>query len=260
MSVRPLRPWLYRTIFFTLACPVFVLAQGTPLTLGPLAVNVPPGWNAQTSAVPVRIFSPESTPQQFFAVEFFPPEQTTQELREHHSLIWARVAAAVGPASPPQSGVLGRFVWTRAEVARPFGRKETLVLYSTKAGQLYIAVAVDGTHASLVARNLPVVEAMLSNAILSDAASVPAPASSGPSDSVGNQAYAANPSSLGEYVYATPPEWTANQYPDGIVLTSPASATGERCLISLWPMRPAGASLQNDANNIFAEVFRTYEP
>lgn len=68
-----------------------------------------------------------------------------------------------------------------------------------------------------------------------------------------------NPATLSEYVYATPAGWTANQYPDGIVLTSPVSNTGERCLISMWPMRPAGASLQADANYIFQDVFRTYE-
>ena len=69
-----------------------------------------------------------------------------------------------------------------------------------------------------------------------------------------------NPATLGEYLYSTPAGWTAAQYPDGIVLTSPVSNTGERCLISMWPMRPAGPSLQVDANDLFRDIFKTYEP
>jgi hypothetical protein len=38
---------------------------------------------------------------------------------------------------------------------------------------------------------------------------------------------------LDEYVYAVPDGWSAQRYPDGITLTSPMSATGERCLIRL---------------------------
>src|SRR6202011_347968 len=45
----------------------------------------------------------------------------------------------------------------------------------------------------------------------------------------------------------------------GIVLTSPASATGERCLISLWPMRQSSGNLQRDANVAFQDIFKTYE-
>jgi hypothetical protein len=68
-----------------------------------------------------------------------------------------------------------------------------------------------------------------------------------------------NPATLGEYVYATPAGWTATQYPDGIVLMSPLSATNERCVVTLWPMRPAGANLLADANNIFRDVYKAYE-
>src|SRR5207249_2038368 len=68
----------------------------------------------------------------------------------------------------------------------------------------------------------------------------------------------ANPAlvTLGEYVYAVPPGWTAQQYPDGIVLMSPASATNERCLITVWPMRPAGANLLADAYAVFQDVYK----
>ena len=67
------------------------------------------------------------------------------------------------------------------------------------------------------------------------------------------------PLTLDEYIYATPAGWIATKYPDGIVLSSPASNTNERCFITLWAMRPAGANLQADANNIFHEVYKPYE-
>ena len=67
-----------------------------------------------------------------------------------------------------------------------------------------------------------------------------------------------NAASLGEYVYAVPAGWTENRYPDGIVLMSPMSQTGERCLISMWPMRPSSGDLRRDADSAFREIFQTY--
>ncbi len=66
--------------------------------------------------------------------------------------------------------------------------------------------------------------------------------------------------SLSDYIYAAPQGWTTTPYPDGIVIRSPVSNTGEKCLITLWPMRPAGNDLAGDANAIFGEVFRDFEP
>jgi hypothetical protein len=71
--------------------------------------------------------------------------------------------------------------------------------------------------------------------------------------------FAQAPATLGEYVYALPPGWNATQYSDGIVLMSPPSVTNERCVVTLWPLRPAGANLLGDAYNIFRDVYKTYE-
>ena len=66
--------------------------------------------------------------------------------------------------------------------------------------------------------------------------------------------------SLGNYIYKVPGGWTTAQYPDGIVLSPPLSNTGEKCNITLWPMRPASGNLQNDAGSLFKEVFKTFVP
>jgi hypothetical protein len=67
-------------------------------------------------------------------------------------------------------------------------------------------------------------------------------------------------SSFANYIYSVPPGWTATQYPDGLVLTAPPSNTGERCNITLWPMRRASNNLQQDAAALFNEVFKDFEP
>jgi len=100
---------------------------------------------------------------------------------------------------------------------------------------------------------------MVRSATLSDIPSGPAFAAPPPGAGNSAQAGAGSPATLSEYVYATPPGWTATTYPDGIVLMSPASATNEKCVVTLWPMRSAGANLLADANYIFQDVYKTYE-
>jgi hypothetical protein len=67
------------------------------------------------------------------------------------------------------------------------------------------------------------------------------------------------PLSLADYIYNAPQGWITTQYPDGIVLSSPQYNTGERCSLTLWPMRTAGNNLQTDANAIFFDVFKAYQ-
>src|SRR5262249_31213669 len=69
-----------------------------------------------------------------------------------------------------------------------------------------------------------------------------------------------HPARPAEYGDTPPPGWTTKQYPDGIVLMSPVSATNEVCVVTVWPMRPAGTNLLADASSIFQDVYKTYEP
>ena len=64
---------------------------------------------------------------------------------------------------------------------------------------------------------------------------------------------------LANYQFTVPPGWATQQYPDGIVLSAPPSNINERCLIQVWPMRPASANLYADANSAFIDIFKTYE-
>ena len=241
-----------------LASQMLVFAQGTPLTLGPLTVTVPPGWIAQTNTVPVRLISPDSNQQQSFQVEFYPFEQTTQDVREAHTAFWARLAGAVQLVSQPQSGVTGQFIWTIAQAQRAPGLRDTLVLYSAKSGAIYIPITVDASTNQLFMKNMPAVEAMLRSATLSGAA--PAGSQNPPAGTApAAQISAGDIATLADYVYTTPPGWTATKYSDGIVLMSPISVTNEQCVVTLWPMRQAGNNLLQDADTLFQDVYKAYE-
>jgi len=61
---------------------------------------------------------------------------------------------------------------------------------------------------------------------------------------------------LGDYVFTIPDTWTRQNASDAIVLASPVYQGGERCQLSLLPLRPATRGLPDDALNIFREVFK----
>ena len=74
------------------------------------------------------------------------------------------------------------------------------------------------------------------------------------------QTSAAQSGGLTDYVYTCPPGWTPTQYPDGIVLSSPASNTGEKCNLTLWPMRKPSGNLVTDGVQAFQEIFKAFVP
>ena len=62
----------------------------------------------------------------------------------------------------------------------------------------------------------------------------------------------------GNYSYAIPQGWTGTSYPDGgIVYGSQMFNNGERCQISVFPLRPTSGNLVNDARAIYASIFQT---
>ncbi len=250
-------------IWFLLAIPLFA-QNGHPVQLGPLNVTVPQGWTIKSDATPVRIYSPDSTLLDYFAVDFPLPETTPMDVRERHDQIWKNLSGLVKPGTTPQSGKTGPFIWTRGELVRPGSSKsEIMALYSAKSGSTYIAVFLDATRPDLAAKYLPALDTMLSHAtpaVSSSAASPGAPAPGG-GNATGPQSNATGMATLDEYVFTVPPTWTPTKYSDGIVLMSPASATGERCVVTVSPMRPSsGGNLPAEANNVFQDVYKAYVP
>jgi len=59
-----------------------------------------------------------------------------------------------------------------------------------------------------------------------------------------------------DYIYEVPAGWTPQKYADGgVVITSPVYGTGERCTLSVLPVRAAPADLQTAAVGILTELF-----
>ncbi|HXB94441.1 MAG TPA: hypothetical protein VNU70_04755 [Puia sp.] len=62
-----------------------------------------------------------------------------------------------------------------------------------------------------------------------------------------------------EYTYDTPPGWTPAKYPDGgVVMSPPVSNTGERCTLSVLPVRQSSGNLAQDAVQAFREIFSAF--
>jgi hypothetical protein len=63
--------------------------------------------------------------------------------------------------------------------------------------------------------------------------------------------------SSGDIAYTIPKGWIGQTYPDGIVYVSPVFNTGEKCVLTIFQIQPTSGNLQNDASNVFREVFHT---
>ena len=266
MATRNLRHALC-FIWLLLTVPLFA-QSGRPVQLGPLNVTVPLGWTVKADATPARIYSPDSTLADYFAVDFALPETTNLDVRERHSQIWKNLSGLVKPGTTPQSGVTGAFIWTKGELVRPGSTKsEIMVLYSAKSGSNYIGVFVDATRPDLATKNLPALDAMLKSATPalgspSDASVAASPANPGNTSGAGHsQSNATGMATLDEYVFTLPPTWTGNKYADGLVLMSPTSVTNERCVVTISPMRASsGGNLLAEADSIFRDVYKAYQP
>src|ERR1044071_208358 len=255
--------------FIWFLLPISLFAQsGRPVQLGPLNVTVPPGWTVKADAIPARIYSPDSTLTDYFAVDFAVPETTNLDVRERHNQIWQNLSGLVKAGTTPQSGVTGPFIWTRGELVRPDSTKsEIMALYSAKSGSNYIGVFVDATRPDLAARNLPALEAMLKTATpavmgpSSNATGAASPANPGATSGAGHyQSNATGMATLNEYVFTVPPTWTGTKYTDGLVLMSPTSVTNERCVVTISPMRSSnGGNLLAEADSVFRDVYRQYD-
>src|SRR5262245_44214836 len=234
--------------------------QGTPLTIGPLTVTVPPGWTKNEFFGTVKYFSPDSTPQQFLRIQFLPAEETTKSAAQRHSEIIGNLAGIMRPGTSPQNGVTGKFIWTRLEVQLPSQPPQTMIIYSAKAGSTYVAIGLETDHAEMLARNLPAVEAMLTRASLKGASAPPAVSNAPNGNAPAGEASGGAPGAVGlatldDYVYTAPAGWGAQKLSDAIMISSPPSETNEKCLIYLLPMRPAGNNLLQDAYNAFRDVW-----
>lgn len=289
MRLQQARAKFMYTVPFLLLAQISVCAQGTPVTEGPLNVTIPAGWTGKKLPLPgerKRFFSPESTASEFFAVSLLSRE-TSDDLVTFHNSVITNLSGIIAPGTTPQTGTLGRFLWTRVTVLLPGSQRKpkTLILYGTKVGSTYVGADVEAANDDLLAKNLPAVEGMLRSAVIANSQVTtprslpPAPQSAGQldtqpaTDMMATQPFTSSPvdrsttvqmptgpASLGEYVYAVPPGWTQKQDPRFVSLFSSVSATGEQCQITMFPLQPSSGDLMKDALVGFQQVFTGWEP
>jgi hypothetical protein len=271
-----LAPRLRRFLFFVCCLApsgsLLVFAQGAPLKFGPLTLTVPPGWKSQQNPFypdQVQILAPVSGLGQSLQVNLRTPQPITQGVREYHDQFLQRISALIPPGSPQQSGVTGKFIWTRYVMQRLQSPPGAMILYSAKTNSsLYVHIDVDATSEQLLTQNLPAIEAMMRGARLEGALAPPAASSAPPpvsapppavASSAGATASAPGPATLDDYIFTTPAGWNAKRNANAIVLESPLLGTSEKCFITFLPIRPAGPDLVADAVRIFGEEWGALE-
>jgi hypothetical protein len=64
--------------------------------------------------------------------------------------------------------------------------------------------------------------------------------------------------SIGNYVFAAPKGWTRTNYPDGVAYVSPPYPnTGEKCQLTIFPVRASSGDLLRDAIGAFQGLFKS---
>src|SRR5438132_4104963 len=64
--------------------------------------------------------------------------------------------------------------------------------------------------------------------------------------------------SIGNYLFAAPKGWTRTNYPDGVAYVSPPYPnTGEKCQLTIFPMRASSGDLLRDAIGAFQGLFKS---
>jgi len=141
------------------------------------------------------------------------------------------------------------------------GGPVTVVLFTATGFGKVMSVVFNLTDAAFV----PDIRNFLSSLTLKGGGAVavqPAPQGPAPASppaaapSSGGGAYAGT-GATSDYIYTIPEGWSGKAYPDGgIVYGSQLYSTGERCQISVFPMRKASGDLFADARNAYMSIFQ----
>jgi hypothetical protein len=123
------------------------------------------------------------------------------------------------------------------------GRPVTAMLFTATGHGRVMSVVVNVSGQDFV----PAVQAFFAGLSFQAGDTAPPPVASTPAPAGG---------STDDYVYAPPRDWIRTAYPDGIVYASPLFGNGERCQLSVFPMRHASGDLPADARRAFADIFK----
>lgn len=216
----------------------------------------PPGWQRTEQNGIVQLQSVNG--RDYCQIFLFPSRAGAAEAAQNFAAEWARlIAQPFGSPAVPRTesrqsadgwtavtggvNVVQRGIPVAAMLFTVTGHDRVMSVVIDQAGQEY-AAAIRGFFSSLAF-----------HAPESARAAAPPPAAAPGSATPGSVGV----SVAGNYSYAIPQGWGGTAYPDGgIVYGSQMYNNGERCQISVFPLRPASGNLVQDARGIYAQIFQ----
>ena len=226
----------------------------------------PPGWQRSEQNGIVQLQS--SNGQSYCQIFLFPSHEGGADPAQNFAAEWARlIAQPFGVPAVPRTetrqsadgwtavtggaNVVQRGIPVAAILFTVTGHNRVMSVVIDEAGQQY-AAAVRGFFGSLVFHAPESGQA---------AAPPPAEAPGTPAPPAAPTAAASGSGGVsvpGNYSYTIPQGWSGRTYPDGgIVYGSQLYNNGERCQISVFPLRPTSGNLVTDARTVYAQIFQT---
>ena len=215
-----------------------------------LPFDPPAGWTrSQDPGSRLVMFAPRGLPLgRMVVMTVFQPEAYSGDAAAFHDEVVRRAMTNARALEPAQTGKAGGFYGTALHQQMPNGLQLWVRIYTARwadRGQTFILSA---NAPELMQRFAPMADSLMARIAIPGAVAEKPAISAGPS------------ASSGDYIYAVPQGWTAMPNGASMWLVSPPSETGERCTISLWPMRQpgGGGDVLNDAAAAWGPTFREF--
>ena len=220
-----------------------------------LSFAPPAGWvSSQDPRSGLLMFSPPGLPMgRMVVMTVFRPEAFAGDAAAFHAEVVRRAMSNARALEPAQSGMAGGFHGTALHQQLSNGLQMWFRIYTARwadRGQTFILSANAPDLMQQFAASTDAVMAQI--AIPADGQTAARP------DGPTAQPLATATGSSGDYVYAAPEGWTVMPQGASTWIVSPASETGERCTISLWPMVRPGGDVLNDAATAWGPTFKEF--
>jgi len=202
-------------------------------------------------------------------ISVFPSEPSHAPPAQNFEVAWSKlVVVPVGGIGQPQQLETEQTPdgWTAVTGTADYSREgavfRAILINATGHGRTMSMVAIvqgQGFLADVVEffKELDLVVTPAQLAPASNASTSVAVAESAPGGREGDVPVPGGGDSIGNYVFAAPKGWIRTNYPDGVVYVSPPYPnTGEKCQLTIFPMRTSSGDLLRDAIGAFQGLFK----
>lgn len=236
-----------------------------------IATFTPPnGWQRsdQTGLVQLQAVRTANGRTSYCQIYLFASHSGSSDAAQNFAAEWGRlIAQPFGVARVPQTETKASpDGWTAVSGganAVQRGIPVTAILFTVTGHDRVMSVVIDASSQEF----MPDIRNFMSS--LAFHAQSPAPDQAPPPGVAANPPPPAGPEpagppasdvprSIGEYSFVVPAGWVRTVYPDGgVIYGSQMFNNGERCQISVFPLRPSTGNVVNDARSIYMSIFQT---